>query len=206
MRRAAVHVVVLLLRGLSEKVTEVGQPLVGEPLLCGGCRAHSQAASRASPKGLRCPVWPSPTEGFPQQTLGKGALGGCPLSCWAVPWAVLHHAGGSASSWELWELFIADLTWKCPVFPPLWPPSAVPSNKRVGTQLPCRKQPVPHGNPRSRDPGMPCCPCAEGSPQCAAGMWGNSHGGRGCGRRWRCPAAPGEGAAPLLPGLEAWWC
>lgn len=87
-RRAAVHVVVLLLRGLSEKVTEVGHPPLvpgartaprgllgipwGGPLLWRGCRAHSQAASRESPNELRCPVWASPTKGFPQQILGKG--------------------------------------------------------------------------------------------------------------------------------------
>lgn len=94
-RRAAVHVVVLLLRGLSEKVTEVGQPLFvpgagtapkgllgapwGGPTLCRGCRAPSQATSRESPKGLRCPVWASPTKGFPQQILGKGDFVGWSL-------------------------------------------------------------------------------------------------------------------------------
>lgn len=89
MRRAAVHVVVLLLRGLSEKVTEVGHPCSSLGLLglprgswaffgegpCRGCRAHSQAASRESLKGRRCPVWTSPTK----EILGKGGFVGVSL-------------------------------------------------------------------------------------------------------------------------------
>lgn len=91
-RRAAVHVVVVLLRGLSEKATEVGHPLLvpgagtaptglGEgpcPIGAAGL-IPKQLSPWESPNGLRCPVWASPTKEFPQWILGKGGFVGVSL-------------------------------------------------------------------------------------------------------------------------------
>lgn len=106
-RRAAVHVVVLLLRGLSEKATEVGH-LPACPLGRGGlCQVPGHPWAPA-----RCSSGPCPAGLIPRQLLGKvlwyrdlqlvppppkgsfstgssvgqrGLHGGIPLSCLAVP-------------------------------------------------------------------------------------------------------------------------
>lgn len=62
------------------------------------------------------------SRGHPSELLGH-AMGQCHAvgQCRAVP-------QGTASSQEPWELFVTDLTWKCPFFP--WAVASLPASQQ----------------------------------------------------------------------------
>lgn len=86
---------------------------------------HPACASPTKRPPTQCWILPGAegtSRGHPSELLGH-AMGQCHAvgQCRAVP-------QGTASSQEPWELFVTDLTWKCPFFP--WAVASLPASQQ----------------------------------------------------------------------------